>query len=220
MALITKNPNRKSSGAYERLIGNEKIAELITAIQAATISTGNQVGLKLKLSYEGDLPIFCGKDVNTAKKTLNKIKEYPNGVIIFGGYISYYNNLGKQKKQEVDVILFVDGKVYCYEIKDGNSLDTKKSKSEIDVIESFYKYFSEKNFEVEVGLISINMKNGEHQFKDDRINKYLISGFDFSKKFNFNFEKYLSLQEREQPLNEEFIIREFRLILDEYDNRK
>jgi hypothetical protein len=64
------------------------------------------------------------------------------------------------------------------------------------------------------------MKNGEHQFKDDRINKYLISGFDFSKKFNFNFEKYLSLQEREQPLNEEFIIREFRLILDEYDNRK
>ena len=64
----------------------------------------------------------------------------------------------------------------------------------------------EKNFDVEVGLISINMKNGKHQFKDDRINDYLISGFDFSNKFNFNFKKYLSLQEREQPLNEDFIL--------------
>jgi hypothetical protein len=219
MALITKNPNRKSSGAYERLTGNKAIAELITSIQAATISTGNQVDIKLRLSYEGDLPIFYGKDVNTAKKTLDKIKEHPNGVIIFGGYISYYNNVGKQKKQEVDVILFVNGKVYCYEIKDGNSLDTKKSKSEIDVIESFYRFFSEKNFDVEVGLISINMKNGKHQFKDDRINDYLISGFDFSNKFNFNFKKYLSLQEREQPLNEEFTIEQMRLIINEYDSR-
>ena len=131
MALITKNENRKSTGSYLRLTGNTKIAQLMTAVHAAAICTGNQVGLKLTISYEGNLPIFFGKDVNTAKKTLNKIKENPDGVIIFGGYISYFNEIGKQKKQEVDVIIFVNGKVYCYEIKDGNSLDTKKSKSDL-----------------------------------------------------------------------------------------
>lgn len=219
MALIIKKPNRKSSGAYKRLTGNDRIANLLTAVQAATISNGNQVDMRLRSVYEGILPIFFGKEVNTAKRTLDKMKENPNGVIIFGGYISYYNKQGKQKKQEVDVIIFLDGKVYCYEIKDGNSLDTKKSKSEIDVIESFYKYFSEKNFDVEVGLVSINLENGKHQFKDHRINKYLISGLEFSKKFNFNFEKYLILQEREQPLNEEFVVNEMRLIVSEYDSK-
>lgn len=192
----------------------------MTAVHAAAICTGNQVGLMLTISYEGNLPIFSGNDVNTAKKTLNKIKENPNGVIIFGGYISYYNQIGKQKKQEVDVILLVDGKIYCYEIKDGNSLDTKKSKSEIDVIESFKKYFTDKNYDVEVGLISINMKNGEHQIKDERIKDYLISGENFSNKFNFNFKKYLELQEKEQPLNEEFVINEMMIIIDEYRSKK
>lgn len=220
MALITKNENRKSTGSYLRLTGNTKIAQLMTAVHAAAICTGNQVGLKLTISYEGNLPIFFGKDVNTAKKTLNKIKENPDGVIIFGGYISYFNEIGKQKKQEVDVILLVDGKIYCYEIKDGNSLDTKKSKSEIDVIESFKKYFTNKNFDVEVGLISINMKNGEHQIKDERIKDYLISGENFSNKFNFNFKKYLELQEKEQPLNQEFVINEMIIIIDEYNSKK
>lgn len=220
MAIITTKTNRKSSGSYVRLTGNKKIADLMTAYHAASICNGNQVGLKLIMSYEGDLPIFHGKDVNSPKKTFDKIKENPNGVIIFGGFISCKTCVGKQKKQEVDVILFIGNKIYCYEIKDGNSLDTKKSKSEIDVIETFFEYFTNYNYDVEVGMISINMTNGEHQIKDDRINKYLISGADFASKFNFNFQKYLSFHEDEQPLNELFVIEQMRTIVKEYDNKK
>jgi hypothetical protein len=219
MALITKNKNRKSTGAYKRLVGNKQIADLMTAFHAAAICNGNQVSDKLIVSYEGELPIYKGKEVNTPNKTLKVIEKNPNGVIIFGGYISYFDENIKEKKQEVDVIVFVGGIFYCYEIKDGDNLDTKKSKSEIDVIESFMKYFSEKGKKVEVGLISVNMENGKHQIKDKRINDYIISGLDFCDKFQFNFNKFLNLQIDEQPYNESFMIEEMENIIYEYNKK-
>jgi len=58
MALIKKNKNRKSTGAYKRLVGNQQIADLMTAFHAAAICNGNQVSDKLIVSYEGELPIY------------------------------------------------------------------------------------------------------------------------------------------------------------------
>lgn len=196
MALITIKP-RNTSGGYQRLFGCKLISELITAVQAACISTGTQVPKKLRSSYEGTLPIFGGKDVNSPKKTLKVLSENPNGVIILNGFI----NNPKGKKNEVDLIIYREGILYCYEIKEGDNLDTKKSSSEIDVIELAQSIFS-KNFpKVEVGILSVYMTNGEHQIKDPRAEKYVVSGQAIFNRFNFNFSKFCQLQENEQPEN-------------------
>lgn len=209
MAIITLNPKRKSSGSYVRLIGNKRVADLVTAIHAASISTGTQVTQKLIKSFFGDLPIFHGKDVNSPSKTLKVLKDNPNGVIIFNGF--FLNS----RKQEVDVILYVDGVLYCYEIKDGNNLDTKKSKSEIDVIENAEKFFKRYFSDVNVGIVSIHMTNGVHKIKDERADKYVLSGVDFCNNFNFNFDVFCELQNNEQPHNLNVILDEMAMILNE-----
>lgn len=209
MAIITINPQRKSSGSYERLLGNKKTADLMTAIHAASISTGTQVSQKLIKCYSGELPMFHGKDVNTPGKTLKVLKNNPDGVIIFNGF--FFN----PKKQEVDVILYVDGVLYCYEIKDGDNLDTKKSKSEIDVIENAQKFFKTHFSDVNVGIVSVHMTNGIHHIKDGRANKYVFSGADFCDKFNFDFNMFCELQNNEQPYNLNVFLDEIEAILNE-----
>ena len=200
MAIITINTNRQSSGSYERLTGNKEMAALITAYHAASISTGTQVSQKLIKSYVGNLPIFYGKDVNSPSKTLKILKENPNGVIIFNGYFS------NPKKQEIDVILYVEGVLYCYEIKDGDNLDTKKSKVEIDVIESAKEYFKVNFTSINLGIVCVNMVDDIHHIKDDRADSYVISGPDFCDKFSFNFNMFCELQINEQPYNQNIVL--------------
>lgn len=220
MATIDLKKIRKTSGSYYRITGNKQISNLMTAIQAAAISNGNQVAERFRLSYTGNLPLFYGKEVNTIVKTLKVLSDNKDGCIIFGGFILDENSPKKNKKKEVDVIIFINDKLYCYEIKDGNSLDTKKAVSEINLIESFVTFFESKNFKVEVGLISVNMVNGEHSIKDFRANKYLISGKDFSEKFSFDFNFFCDLQKNEQPYNEQIIIDEMKKIIQNYDDKK
>lgn len=196
MALITIK-SRKTTGGYFRLFGCEYISQLITAVQAACISTGTQVSKKLRISYEGNLPIYDGKDVNTPKKTLKVLSQNPNGVIILNGYIHNFRG----KKTEVDLIIYHEGILYCYEIKEGDNLDTKKSTSEIDVIELAKSIFSQNFEKVEVGILSVYMKNGEHQIKEFRAAKYVVSGQHIFEKFGFNFSKFCQLQTNEQPEN-------------------
>lgn len=111
--------------------------------------------------------------------------------------------------------MYVDGVLYCYEIKDGDNLDTKKSKSEIDVIENAEKFFKTHFSDVNVGIVSVHMTNGVHNIKDERANKYVLSGVDFCNKFNFNFDMFCELQNNEQPHNLNVILDEMVMILNE-----
>ena len=72
MATIDLKKIRKTSGSYYRITGNKEISNLMTAIQAAAISNGNQVAERFRLSYTGNLPLFYGKEVNS----IVKIKDY------------------------------------------------------------------------------------------------------------------------------------------------
>ena len=70
MPIINLNKKRNTSGSYSRIIGNEKISNLITSIHSTAIRSGNEVAERLKLSYIGDLPIYDSENVNTPTKTL------------------------------------------------------------------------------------------------------------------------------------------------------
>lgn len=219
MPIINVKKKRNTSGSYLRIIGNKDVSNLITAIHSTSIRSGNEVAERLKLSYNGNLPIYDSENVNTPAKTLKVLEKNKNGVIIFNGYINIKYGNGKNKKQEVDLIIFVNNILYCFEIKEGENLDTKKSKAELDLVETFINYFTKLNFKVISGLLLINMENNQHSIKDSRANSYIISGKEFTKKFNFDFKMYKDIQKNEQPINEKIVIEEMRKILDDYDKK-
>lgn len=210
MALINLNKKRKTSGSYYRIIGDDTISSIFTAVHAASISTGTQVSERLKLSYNGKLPIFDGSSVNSPTKTLKVIKNHPQGVIIFNGFIK--NKKGK--KQEIDVLIYDGVKINLYEIKDGDNLDTKKSMVEIDGIEYAIGYFNEIGFECFGGLVLMHMSNNHHSVKDLRSNNYVISGKNFCEDYSFDFESFKLFQENEVLINKEIVLNEFKKILE------
>jgi len=209
MAIIDLNKKRNTSGGYNRLMGNSDISNMVTSIHSASISTGTQVSKRLEWSYEGNLPIFSGKEVNTPNKTLKIIENNPRGLIIFNGYIK-----GKGgKKQEIDVMVY-DGEV-CHvgEIKDGNSLDTKKSPAEINGIESSVDYLKSKGYCVEGKLILMHMEDNQHSIKDDRAENYIQSGYDFCSQHSFSFDKFKDYQKNQESINEKIVLDEMLRIL-------
>jgi hypothetical protein len=224
MSEILFKKNVKSTGAYRRLFGDGEVASelsnIFTSVHSATIRNGNDTCEKLKHSYIGDLKIFSGKDVNTPKKTLKVLSENQNGVIIFNGFIGMNGDLNSKKKQEIDVIVCLNNGLYCFELKEGNNLDTKKSKIELDFLENCKKYFFEKNFKIFVGLVCMNMENQEHQIKDKRISKYLYSGKRFCDEFGFDYIKYCELYKNKQPNNVKIMIESLRNVINLYDNSK
>lgn len=212
MAIINLNKKRKSSGGYDRLIGDSNISNLVTSIHSASISTGTQVSERLEWSYEGDLPIFSGKDVNTPNKTLKVIENNPKGVIIFNGYVK-----GKGgKKQEIDVIVYDGNVCYLGEIKDGNSLDTKKSSAEINGIISAINYMDSKGYNSNGNLILMHIENNQHSIKDDRAMNYIQSGEDFCIQHSFSFDKFNGFQVNQAPINKKIVLDEFERILREH----
>ena len=211
MALITFDKKRPSSGGYSRLVGDKKLAELLTAIHAGLISTGTQVSLRLQKSYIGSLPIINGNDVNTPKKTLNVLKKHQNGCILFNCFVKRIDG----DKQEIDVLIYDGIRVYVYEIKDGNSLDTKKSEKEIDGIEYAVNSFKNNNYETTGGLILMHMTDKNHSIKDERSEKYVISGKEFCKKFLFDFDRFNEFQKNEVDINKETVLNKMLEILKE-----
>ena len=202
MAKLNFTKVRKTSGSYENLVGPE-IAQLVTTIQAATITQGTEVAMKLINSYEGKLPIFQGSDVNNVQKTLRILKSNPSGVIIFGGRFSKSGKTktGKRKTGEVDLIILKDGVLYLFEIKNGNQLDTKKSKSEYMSLKESEKYFISVNFITKCGLVLVNTPNGYHSIKDNDLSKLVIVFEKFCKDFGFSKKTFNKLQEEDQEYN-------------------
>lgn len=211
MAIINLNKKRNSSGGYDRLIGDDNISNLMTSIHSASISNGTQVGKTLEWSYKGNLPIFSGKDVNTPNKTLNVIENNPKGVIIFNGFIKGNNG----KKQEVDVIVYDGDVCYLGEIKEGNSLDTKKSSAEIDGIISTVDYMNSKGYDSNGSLILMHLENNQHSIKDDRAINYIQSGKDFCEQHSFSFGKFKDFQVNQSPINKKIVLDEMERILRE-----
>lgn len=211
MGYININKKRASSGAFYRLFRDESIANLMSSTQACVISNGMGVSNKLIKSYNGKLPIFKGKEVNTTEKTLEVLKKNKTGCIIFGGFL--YKKSGK--KQEIDVIIYTKGKLFVCEIKDGNSLDTKKSTAEIDSIISAVEFLNKLGYSSCVGkLILMNLSSNGHSIKDDRASEFIMSGIKFCKKFLFDFNKFQDFQNNEAEQNKQIALNEFQTILE------
>jgi hypothetical protein len=81
-----------SSGGYSRLFSDPDMALHHTAVHSTVIRNGNELPIKMSRHYNGNLPIFGGKEVNSIEKTKTIISKNPNGCIIIGGKIKIKNS--------------------------------------------------------------------------------------------------------------------------------
>lgn len=131
MVLIEKCNPVTTSGSYARLFGDAKIGELITKIQSASISMGNDLEKTiLKLASEQ------GKVIT--EKTIDAFFNHtlPEGTFVIPKSI---RDRRLQFDQKPDIIVVSVKKNTCkvIEIKLGDNFDTKKSSGEKEHLESY-----------------------------------------------------------------------------------
>ena len=133
MAKIRDRRPRDSSGGYERLFGIPELGALISCVQSAVISAGNELERMIFEMVEptGDLDEFL------------KDQSFPDGVFIAPkAKIKKCRTLGFSGG-EPDFLIFKrrEGEQHCHvvELKDGHVFDTKKARIERINMQSFIK---------------------------------------------------------------------------------
>ena len=113
MALISKAKGRgedETPSGYERLFGNRQLGMLMSRVQSAVISTGNELESMIASEIEDTKGISIQK-VNKENRVFNGIKDGHDIII--------------------DCVVEKEGKIRLIEIKDGDTFDTKKVAGEV-----------------------------------------------------------------------------------------
>lgn len=157
------------SSGYTRVLGNEKLGQLISRVQATVISNGTELEriIVAQTNTIDDLEAFLD-DVTEGrqrddvylcqKKTLKKSRYAIHGI-------------------EPDLLIFiVEKRRICkvIELKDGDNFDTKKSSSERAHLEQFATLFGAQiPFVTEFYICSFNQEDKQH-IKEGFKNKFEI----------------------------------------------
>ena len=151
MALISNAKGRtedETPSGYERLFGNKELGILVSKVQSAVISSGNELEHIL------------------ADKLVNK-----NGISVCG--VNKENRIFRKAKNgkdiQVDCVIAKAGEYSLIEIKDGDTFDTKKVAGEVESLEAAKKsLIDEKSIipeRITLYYCSFNAKNHEQIIK-------------------------------------------------------
>ena len=113
MALITNAKGRgenETPSGYERLFGNRQLGMLMSKVQSAVISTGNELEGILANEIKDTKGISIQK-INKENRVFKRIKDGHDIII--------------------DCVVEKEGKFMLIEIKDGDTFDTKKVAGEV-----------------------------------------------------------------------------------------
>lgn len=226
-AVPNKNVDVELSG-YFRLYGNTKIAMLLQSSHSAVISSGNELesfieeNSKYKICKIKEIRIGKnGKVLKNPKKLkdtiptfedvldncFEKVDSYFPKIRIskeeLKKYIDY--DLKSKKHIEVDGVWVINGEIFVAEYKDGFALDTKKSDSEINMLQILEEFFQ--NIPCSLYLVLWNLDNiKDHSIKSLEADKYVITGREFSKIVNLDFDLINKYRKKDQKANEKYFI--------------
>ena len=221
----TPNKDIEKSGYY-RLYGDKKIAEILQNSQSAVISSGSE--LEHYIEKNSKYKIYKIKEITTRKNgtLLKHPKKLKDTIPTFEDVLyncfekvdSYFPkiriskedlkkhidyDLKSKKHIEVDGIWVINGKIFVAEYKDGFALDTKKSDSEINMLQILEEFFQ--NVPCSLYLVLWNLDNiKDHSIKSLEAAKYVITGRDFSKIVNLNFDLINKYRNRDQKANQDY----------------
>jgi hypothetical protein len=201
MALISKARGRREDetpSGYERLFGNRQLGMLMSKVQSAVISTGNELEGMLANQIKDTKGISMQK-INKENRVFKGIK---NGHDII-----------------IDCVIEKNGKFMLIEIKDGDTFDTKKVAGEVESLltakEHLIKTHKLKEQDVLVFYCSFNATSHE---QIERGAKGLLpknsamTGQEFCKLVGLDLNKVIQERKKDQQENLNFFISELKKI--------
>jgi hypothetical protein len=178
-----------ANSAYNRLFRSLRFREtsnmlskLSSRIHAATISRGNSL-VNCYISRNRNSPFINRHDVTDD-----------------GHYVNVRLDIPDQKRRtEVDYLIKNGGNIHVFEIKDGDTFDTKKSKSEIDSLLSVKKSLGQ--FNVRCTIVLWNCLTIEpNKFKHDHVDVDMMTGGEFWRLLGH--DDYDAINSEREALNE------------------
>ncbi|MBA3064158.1 hypothetical protein FP803_01840 [Candidatus Woesearchaeota archaeon] len=201
MALISNAKGRRKNetpSGYERLFGNRQLGMLMSKVQSAVISTGNELEKVLASKLENTHGISIQK-INKENRVFKGIKDGHDIII--------------------DCVIAKEGKFMLIEIKDGDTFDTKKVAGEIASLITTQAHLIEHNNlkenDVTIHYCSFNATSHE---QIERGAKGLLpkgsamTGKEFCKLVGLNFEKIVQERKKDQQENLNYFISELKKI--------
>jgi hypothetical protein len=198
VALI-RNRLGRDDGGYTRLFGASQLGGLISRVQSAVISSGNELE---KLIIErspviNDVDTFLEQDI------------YPEGVLVA-------TKAGIKKSKTVDTVSaepdFVvferrSRRQHCYviELKDGDVFDTKKAAGELENLHRFVNVIAPVvRFTITVHFCSFN-QDGRQAIVDGFKRKITLqeamTGREFCSLLGIDYDEIVSLRKSNQSVN-------------------
>ena len=211
---IENAKGRQDGGSgYTRVLGNEKLGQLISRVQATVISNGTELER-----------IIISK-TNTIADLDKFIEDVTNGVQNDGVYLCQKNVLKKshyaQRGIEPDLLVFiVERKRVCkvIELKDGDMFDTKKSQGERENLETFATKFGAKiPFVTDYFICSFNQEDKQHikeGFKNEFELDHIMTGRELCQILHIDYDEIINRRKADMRANFDYFINEL-LSIDE-----
>ena len=196
-----RRENQSPSG-YSRLFGNIALGNLLSKVQAAVISSGNELE---RLILE----------------RCQKISDFDNFVTDLdnrspGIFVATKRQINKSKKVETrfepDLLAFdlVHRICYVIEVKDGDQFDTKKSEGERNTLHSFRSdVASVLPFSFKIYMCSFNAPSKEaiyhglkHKFPLDE----LMTGKELCDLLGIDYDEILDIRKQDQEDNIDYFV--------------
>ena len=201
MALISNAKGRReneTSSGYERLFGNRQLGMLMSKVQSAVISTGNELE-KMLASQIKDTKGISMQKINQENRIFKGIKNGHNIII--------------------DCVIEKNGKFMLIEIKDGDTFDTKKVAGEVESLLTakahLIKTHKLKEQDVSIFYCSFNAISHEQIEKGAKgllPKNSAMTGKEFCKLVGLDFDKIVQERKKQQPENLDYFISELKNI--------
>ncbi len=201
MALISNARGRgedETPSGYERLFGNRQLGMLMSKVQSAVISTGNELESMIANEIKDTEGISIQK-INKENRVFKGIKDGHDIII--------------------DCVVEKEGKIKLIEIKDGDTFDTKKVAGEVaSLITAKAHLIKSHNLNEEDVSIHYCSFNATSHEQIERGAKGLLpknsamTGKEFCKLVGLDFDKIVHERKKDQQENLNFFIEELKKI--------
>lgn len=201
MALISKAKGRgenETPSGYERLFGNRQLGMLMSKVQSAVISTGNELEGILASKLEKAHGVSICK-INKENRVFKAIKDGHDIII--------------------DCVVEKNGKFMLIEIKDGDTFDTKKVAGEVASLLKAKAHLIEHNKlkeqDVSIHYCSFNATNHEQVEKGAKgllPKGSAMTGKEFCDLVGLDFNKIVQERRKDQQENLDYFISELKKI--------
>ena len=201
MALISNARGRgedETPSGYERLFGNRQLGMLMSKVQSAVISTGNELEGMLASQIKDTKGISIQK-INKENRVFKGIKDGHDIII--------------------DCVVEKQGKFMLIEIKDGDTFDTKKVAGEVESLltakEHIKKTHKLSDSDVSVFYCSFNATSHEQIERGAKgllPNGSAMTGKEFCKLVGLDFDKIVLERKKDQQENLNYFISELKKI--------